>query len=220
MPTQAISAYGIGLRVGNGLTGTVLNVTNATNTSPVVVTTSTPHGVTDVAYMTSASIGGNAGANGTFIVSAVTATTLRLRGSVGTGAYTSGGTITPADTFFPIPEITNIEDAGLMAQLVDVSAHDGNGYASRIPTFLSGNAMRVSINYVPANATHNASTGLLFLLSTRARRRFLHVMPDAVKTAWLWTAWVGNDRIQTPVAGALIAQVTLEIDGAPLLTAA
>ena len=102
MPTAALAAYGISLRIGNGVPLAPLTITGATNATPIVVTTSTAHGIADVSYATVAGVGGNTGANGTWVVSAVDATHLTLRGSVGNGAYTTGGTLTPQDTFLAI----------------------------------------------------------------------------------------------------------------------
>lgn len=70
------------------------NVSAASNASPIVITYSdspTPR-VTLGQSVTIASVGGNTAANGTWIVSAVTSNTFTLSGSVGNGAYTSGGT--------------------------------------------------------------------------------------------------------------------------------
>lgn len=74
----------------------VLTVTNATNATPIVVTTSTSHGLYDGAQLTVASVGGNTNANGTWVVKASghTAFQFELVGSFGNSAYTSGGTVT------------------------------------------------------------------------------------------------------------------------------
>lgn len=67
------------------------NVTGATNASPIVVT-SAGHGLAVGQLVVVASVGGNTAANGSFVVSAVTADTFTLSGSAGNGSYTSGGT--------------------------------------------------------------------------------------------------------------------------------
>jgi hypothetical protein len=64
-------------------------ITNATNATPIVIT-STAHGlaVDDTVFITG--VLGNTAANGTFIVSVVAdANTFTLRDSAGSGAYTS-----------------------------------------------------------------------------------------------------------------------------------
>ena len=220
MPTQAISAYGIQVRLGDGVALSALTISGATNATPIVVTTTTAHGITDVSYATVAGVGGNTAANGTWVVERVTTTTLKLRNSVGNGAYTSGGSLTPTDTFTVIAELTNAEDIGINATLVDVSAHDGNGWGSSLSVMLHGNRMRLSLNEIPSNPQHNAVTGLKFLAGSRIRRRMLIVLPDAGKTASLWTVSVAEYRTQAPVVGALTSTVALEVDGAPVFAAA
>lgn len=70
------------------------NISGATNASPIVITTSSAHGLTTGARVVIASVGGNTAANGTFVVTYVSSTTFSLDGSTGNGAYTSGGTFT------------------------------------------------------------------------------------------------------------------------------
>lgn len=77
--------------------GSALTITNATNATPIVVTTSAAHGFSDGDQVIVASVGGNTAANGGGIpqlIDVLTSTTFALVGSVGNGAYTSGGTAT------------------------------------------------------------------------------------------------------------------------------
>jgi len=218
MPTQARSAFGIALRLGDGIAA-VLNITAATNATPIVVTTSAVHGIVDVSKVTVTNVAGNTGANGTWIAEAVTPTTARLRGSVGNGAYTSGGVFTLDSTYATIAEVTDIQDAGIMASVIDVSAHDGiGGWGSQIPTMLSNNSMRLVVNHVPEHPTHGTVTGLIHLMETRTRRPYLLVLPNTTKTTWWFSGWVTGWRDQAPMAGALTAQVTFEFPDAPLLS--
>ena len=67
------------------------NVTGATNATPIVIAAGA-HTVKTGQSVTSASVGGNAAANGSFIATYVSTTQFSLDSSVGNGAYTSGGT--------------------------------------------------------------------------------------------------------------------------------
>lgn len=69
------------------------SITGATNASPVVIT-SAGHGLKVGQYVKVSGVLGNTGANGSYIVSAVTTDTFSLSGSTGNGSYTSGGTWT------------------------------------------------------------------------------------------------------------------------------
>jgi hypothetical protein len=74
------------------LDGTVVSATAA---SPIVVTTTTPHLLSSGDQIVVQGVTGNDGANGTFFVTTVTATTLQLDASVGTGAGTGGTWTSP-----------------------------------------------------------------------------------------------------------------------------
>ena len=129
MPTSAIAAYGTELRLGNGIPLAPLAITDASNTTPVVVTCAA-HGIPvgDVSWADVAGVTGNTGANGSWVVWALTATTLQLRYSVGTGAYAGGGTLTMRNTFLTVAELVNITPIGIAFNMVDCSAHDGSGW--------------------------------------------------------------------------------------------
>ncbi len=77
-------------------------ISNATNASPIVITTSVLHNFINGDTITVADVLGNVAANGTWIIANKTDFTFELATSVGTGAYTSGGTaIKIIDTFGP-----------------------------------------------------------------------------------------------------------------------
>lgn len=66
------------------------SITNATNTSPIVIT-STGHGLATGNTITIVNVGGNGAAKGTFVVTVIDANSFSLNGSSGDGAYTGGG---------------------------------------------------------------------------------------------------------------------------------
>ena len=76
-----------------GYMGSLLNVTEATNASPIVITTDLAHGLRTGQQVTVASVGGNTAANGDWVATRLSATTFSLNGSTGSGTYTSGGTV-------------------------------------------------------------------------------------------------------------------------------
>lgn len=210
MSTAAISAFGVQLRLGDGVALAPLVITGATNATPIVLTTSAPHGVVDLTYGTVAGVVGNLGANGAWVLERTGVNTLKLRGAVGTGAYVSGGTLTIASTFTVVAELTNLEDLGATAQTVNVTAHDApDAWSSKISTFLDVGNMRVSLNFVPTHGTHNATTGLYKLFHDRIRRPVMVVLPDVGKTVWSMTAITTGWDENHPVNGALVTTVNL-----------
>lgn len=93
--------------LGVAVTGSV-SVSGATKANPVVVTTSSAHGLSDGACVTFASVGGMTDINGNkYIARNVTSTTLELWtiaetpvNGTGFGTYTSGGTMSVTTTTF------------------------------------------------------------------------------------------------------------------------
>jgi hypothetical protein len=77
----------------SGRRGVNVGITAATNASPIVVTAAA-HGYQTGHSVTIAGVLGNTAANGTFLVTRVSADTFSLIGSTGNGAYTSGGVAT------------------------------------------------------------------------------------------------------------------------------
>ena len=65
-------------------------ITNASNATPIVVTI-VSHGFSNGDQVTITGVVGNAATNGTWIIENITANTFELIGSIGSGAYASGG---------------------------------------------------------------------------------------------------------------------------------
>ena len=218
MPSQAFAAYGSQVRLGDGIALAPLTITSASNATPIIVTTSGAHGIVDVSYVTITGVLGNTAANGAWIAQQVSPTALALRLSVGNGAYTSGGTLTRVSTFASIAEIRAVNDAGSRADLIDVSAMDGNGYSSEIPVIKRTQAMRLDVNLAPQDPTHAVATGLLGLYNSGTYRHWLLVLPPATVGAPKATGhlfgFVDYYTVNLPVNGAVGAEFELAFDGA------
>lgn len=68
-------------------------ITNATNASPIQITTASPHGLTTNQSVPIAGVVGNVAANGFFTVTVIDALNFTLNGSTGSGSYVNGGTV-------------------------------------------------------------------------------------------------------------------------------
>lgn len=74
----------------------VLAVAGATNTSPIEIATSIPHGLTGGDTVLIKGVQGNTAANGWWTIAIRTPRTFALEGSGGNGSYAGGGSIFPA----------------------------------------------------------------------------------------------------------------------------
>lgn len=69
----------------------IFQISNATNATPIQITTTDPHGLTTGRLVGISGVLGNTAANGQFIVTVVNGTQFTLNSSVGNGAYTGDG---------------------------------------------------------------------------------------------------------------------------------
>ena len=108
--TSVITRVTVALQLGTGIVTTTvasangavpgisnLPVLGATNASPIVLTVPSTAGITSGMVVKSSGIVGNTAANGLFAVTLIDGTDLALNGSVGNGAYVSGGNVEAGD---------------------------------------------------------------------------------------------------------------------------
>ncbi len=96
-------------------------IINASNTTPISITTATPHGLIDGQTITITGVTGNTAANGTFTIFVTSTLTFNLIGSVGNGAYIAGGAITGSyipGTGFAIPQMALFIPAGSTDEVI------------------------------------------------------------------------------------------------------
>jgi PKD repeat protein len=114
------AATGTGAYTGGGHYGSPsgTSINGATNASPIVLSTTGPHGLQTGNTITVTGVGGNTAANGTFTVTVVDANHVSLDGTTGNANYTSGGSATPAQ----------------LSVTVDGMAFDAQGDSSLVAT--------------------------------------------------------------------------------------
>lgn len=88
-----VPATTVGVLNGAGAVGGGVSTTTGNGVTPIVVTTTSAHGLITGAVVTIASVTGNTAANGTFIATVTGASTFSVP-ATGNGAYISGGTVT------------------------------------------------------------------------------------------------------------------------------
>lgn len=76
-----------------GFIAATLTISSASNATPIVVTTTTPHLITRDGVVYISGVTGNTAANDFWKVTPIDGTSFSLQGSVGNGDYVSGGTV-------------------------------------------------------------------------------------------------------------------------------
>jgi len=123
------------------------------------------------------------------------------------------------ETFTTIAEVTNIGGPSLKLDAIEATSHDSTeGWREFIGGLLDGGEVTFDVNFIPTNATHDASTGLVADMVARTHRNFELVFPDTSETTWSFTALVTNFQSNEPVDNKLSASVTLKVSGQPTLS--
>lgn len=129
----------------------------------------------------------------------------------GLGIY--GGTGSPEVS----TQIANITDITLpiMCDTIDVT-NVGDLWKRHVPTLLDMGKITMKIFYIPKDATHNATAGLIYLMINRLISTFTIVFPDG-QSNWSFPAYVTEFAVTGKVGGAFEATCTLSNSGAPTL---
>jgi hypothetical protein len=159
----------------NDVITTLLAIIGASNATPIEVQTSAAHGLVTGNAVTVAGCVGNTGANGNWLITVTAADKFTLDGSVGNGAWSSGGTVAQCLRFIDIARvngglslimggIVNLDEyqaLALMARLMifnaqPTTAGDNLAFA---PTDAEMRTWIGSIDFINAPVPGNATAG-------------------------------------------------------------
>lgn len=120
--------------------------------------------------------------------------------------------------FTTVAEVMDIKLPQLKRDIKEVTSHSSpNGYEEHIPTIKRTAEVTFNINYVPTDATHNDSTGLLSLYDSGALTPFKIVLTDVSASVWTFSGYVIGATADAPVNGQLAATVTIKPVGQVVL---
>lgn len=107
----------------------------------------------------------------------------------------------------------------MKVDIEDTTTHDSTGrFRECVPTIIRTGQMKLDINYDPDNATHDASTGILYRHANELLGAYQLRLPDAGHTMFSFDAYVSSFEPSEPVAGKITASVAFDITGVPTLT--
>jgi predicted secreted protein len=122
------------------------------------------------------------------------------------------------ENFTTIAELMDIKGPKFKADTEDVTNHLSTGsWEEVVTTILRSGEVTFDVNFVPQNATHSYSSGVLRDFNNKTRRNFKLVFPDVGNTTWAFAAFITGFESEAPVKGKLKAAITLKITGQPTL---
>ncbi len=124
----------------------------------------------------------------------------------------NGGT---PEAFTTIASVGDIAGPSLKNQMEDATTHDSAGNEESFPTVRSYGQIKFPINFLPTNATHNYTAGIVHDWSAKHKWNYKLTFSDS--TYWIFPCYVEQIDFKEPVKGLLSADVTLRVTGAATL---
>lgn len=123
-----------------------------------------------------------------------------------------------SESFATIAELRTISGPSLNAETIDVTVHNtSTPFRRYISGLLDGGDVTFDLNFIPTEATHGYSSGVLADMLARARRNFQIVFPDTGTTTWLLPTIITGFEVSSDPADVLQASCTLKVAGPPTL---
>ena len=122
------------------------------------------------------------------------------------------------ESFTTIAEVVNITGPTMKVKTVDVTNHTSPGAVQQdVVTTIDPGTIKLTINWIPDNATQSYAAGLLKDMMGRTARNFQLIFPNVAATTWLLPCYVTGFDNKAPVEGKLEADIELNIYAQPTL---
>ena len=122
------------------------------------------------------------------------------------------------EVFTDLAHVKSINGLNLSLDTIDVTDYDSpNRWEEIVATILRTGTMDLEIHFIPDDATHDSSTGLISKMTGRVLTNFQLHLPTSPAVQWDFAAFVTNVNLGLPHDGALTARVTLKPSGEPTL---
>lgn len=170
-------------------------ITAASNSAPIVITTSGLHGLTGTEIVYIEGVLGNTAANGFWNISVTSTTTFVLVGSSGNGAYVSGGTVNVCTT------------GTFQADIAGPTGTSATGTITEAVTVLDGVVVQNLVSFVGSNWESNTA------YAARCRLKLQSISPNGPHGAYEYFSLTAGDilaektppvALSTPVTRALV----------------
>lgn len=162
-------------------------ITGASNTTPIQVSTTNPHGLTTGQVVLVAGVAGNTAANGFAQVTVTSGNQFTLNGSSGNGSWTSGGTVLVAQT---------------ATFQCDVAGPTGTAGIGAITQPVTSNTGIQVYNYLPFfGSAFESNTALV----VRCRAKIQSLSPNGPKGAYRYFALSAYQLLQEQTPPVLLS---------------
>ena len=140
----------------------------------------------------------------------------KVRIGMGTLLSYSNGLL--PEVFTLLAERVSIKGPGFSRDSLDATHMDSpNNWREFIAGLKDGGEVTIESNYVPTDATQNATTGALALFNSGVTRNWKLVMPVSPIVTWILPAFLTNFEPDIPLDDKMMLSLTLKVAGEPTL---
>lgn len=123
---------------------------------------------------------------------------------------------TPTEAFTEIAEVHNIDGPGMSRDAVDVG-FGSDGFRRYMAGAADGGEVALELNFLPADTTQGATSGLLKDFMDGTLRNYKMEFPDTPKTIWSFAGIITKFNPTASFDKQITASVTIKISGKPTL---
>jgi predicted secreted protein len=120
-----------------------------------------------------------------------------------------------SESFADIAEVVDLVPPAMTKDSIDVTNHSStNRWKEFIPGMKDGGSVSVKANWLPTNATHDGSTGVLEAFTDNVNHNWKIVLPDSLLTI-SFTGHITAFNPETPLTLQGSLSFTVKISGEP-----
>ena len=120
-----------------------------------------------------------------------------------------------SETFTTIAEVKDINGPSFSKDSIDVTSLDSSsGFKEYIAGWKDAGEVTFDVNWLPSNATHDETTGLLESFTDNDNHNFKMIFPSATFTID-FTGHISGFNGSLPMAEQANASITIKISGLP-----
>jgi predicted secreted protein len=125
---------------------------------------------------------------------------------------------TPSESFTAVAEVQDCVPPTFSKEAIDVTHHGStDGWREFLSGLKDGGEVTLTLGWLPQNATHDDSTGLLSHLYGDDVNNYQIILPDTDETTFTFAAVVTGFEGASPLDAAMTADVTLKVSGKPTI---
>jgi predicted secreted protein len=128
-----------------------------------------------------------------------------------------GDAATP-EVFTSIAEITELAFLEMSRDKIDVTSHSSaDGYREKMPGLRDAGKISVKANWLPNNATHDETTGILAKFNDNVLHNWKIIAPSTLVTA-AFAGYVSDFKADLPLEEQGQLEFAIEISGKPTVS--